>query len=1036
MTDLKGSDASENNGKTITIYIDDVPYQVEKDNNLLSGVLSNKLKLPYFCWHPVMGSIGACRQCAVTQYQDENDKRGRMVMSCMTPVSDGMRIGLTDKVSAKFRKQVIAAMMTNHPHDCPVCTEGGECHLQDMTVMTGHSTRLYQGEKRTFTNQYLGELVAHEMNRCITCYRCVRFYKDYAGGKDFDVFGSSNHVYFGRQDDGILASAFSGNLVEVCPTGVFTNKPFSQHYTRKWDLQSAASVCSHCSIGCNISIGERYGSIRRVVNRYNHNLNAYFLCDRGRFGLGFVNTDKRIRTIEGVATKVGEPSIGRVNEKSLTSALQKGNNEERFIGIGSARASIEGNRLLQYLVGKENFSCGYTNIDMQLAVHHKQLLAQYPQESLAGIENRTSAKQQHDLVLIIGENIEQSAPRLALSVHQVLKNAAFDKAADIGVHPWQDAAVKTYARATKTALINLQVQPTEFDQDALHSLILSPDKLVEALKSINQILAGDKTFVEENHKLKKGQNTAEPLTSELAAITSLLSASKKPLIVSGTSLKSVALLKEIEKIMASLACQRYTADPEIILVAEQCNSVGCLTLLDEHTLSIEQVLQRLIKQKQKQKNEMMSLLILEQDLVQLPLKVIKQLRQHCHRMIVLDHSQSRLTELADIVLPVACVSESAGHFVNYQGLVQAFYPAHCAQRPILVNWQWLNFLAKKLFNKTFLKEPAFNEMFFKANKLTDASFNLESLHELHHYFASHGEAWAVQLLQQLSPQSGKEEENAIVKSKDAIAQQTHRVSGRTAQFSNVTIHEPQALKSKENYLNFSMESDSVQKTYEQAFTWSPSWNSNQAILQSQQQVNGELTYAVSENYLTFVFNDHIEKHIDSLWSIPSVYEETFPEEVTLVQNLPWFLVDEQAKTLPEFILMFAGDEVQVSSELAEKNHWQAKQILKIEINGISVFGRIKVNNELSKDVVLVSVFALPNAVNNIKLKSESLSIATNEDQVNFYQNQEQRYQKAKQEQQSILARLKSNDQHIPITLCPSSFHDDEQEGNMLRGSNE
>ena len=139
--------------------------------------------------------------------------------------------------------------MINHPHDCPVCDEGGECHLQDMTVMTGHNYRRYKFRKKTYRNQYLGPFVNHEMNRCIQCYRCVRFYRDYAGGKDFDVFGSQNRIYFGRYQDGPLESVFSGNLVEVCPTGVFTDKTLKKHYTRKWDLQSAPSICSFCGVG-------------------------------------------------------------------------------------------------------------------------------------------------------------------------------------------------------------------------------------------------------------------------------------------------------------------------------------------------------------------------------------------------------------------------------------------------------------------------------------------------------------------------------------------------------------------------------------------------------------------------------------------------------------------------------------------------------------------------------------------------------------------------------------------------------------------
>ena len=167
----------------------------------------------------------------------------------------------------RFAQESSKGMMLNHPHDCPVCDEGGECHLQDMTVMTGHDYRSYGFQKRTFRNQYLGPFVNHEMNRCIQCYRCVRFYREYAGGRDLDAFGMRDQVFFGRNEDGVLENEFAGNLVEVCPTGVFTDKTLKQHYTRKWDLQMAPSVCVHCGLGCNINRGERYGMLRRIVTR-------------------------------------------------------------------------------------------------------------------------------------------------------------------------------------------------------------------------------------------------------------------------------------------------------------------------------------------------------------------------------------------------------------------------------------------------------------------------------------------------------------------------------------------------------------------------------------------------------------------------------------------------------------------------------------------------------------------------------------------------------------------------------------------------
>jgi NADH-quinone oxidoreductase subunit G len=164
-----------------------------------------------------------------------------------------------------------------------------------MTVMTGHSYRRFRFRKRTYINQNLGPFVNHEMNRCIQCYRCVRFYRDYAGGRDLNVFSSHHHVYFGRHEDGVLENEFSGNLVEICPTGVFTDKTLMRHYTRKWDLQTAPSICVHCGLGCNTIPGERYGKLRRIHNRYNGEVNGYFLCDRGRYGYEFVNSSGRIR---------------------------------------------------------------------------------------------------------------------------------------------------------------------------------------------------------------------------------------------------------------------------------------------------------------------------------------------------------------------------------------------------------------------------------------------------------------------------------------------------------------------------------------------------------------------------------------------------------------------------------------------------------------------------------------------------------------------------------------------------------------------
>ena len=354
-----------------TIFIDDRPCTVPDGKNLLEACLTLGFDLPYFCWHPAMHSVGACRQCAVKLFRDEKDRKGRIVMSCMTPAVEGTRISVDDAEARAFRAGNIEWLMANHPHDCPVCDEGGECHLQDMTVMTGHVYRRYRFPKRTHVNQDLGPFVNHEMNRCIQCYRCVRFYRDYAGGRDFDVFSSHAHVYFGRHADGPLESEFAGNLAEVCPTGVFTDKTFKKHYTRKWDLQTAPSVCVHCGAGCNTIAGERYGTLRRIQNRFNGEVNGYFLCDRGRFGYEFVNGESRIR--QPLLRKKDSRGADAVTERispekaiDLFIPLLLPGGTAGVIGIGSPRASLEANFTLRTLVGADHFFSGHGETEHRL----------------------------------------------------------------------------------------------------------------------------------------------------------------------------------------------------------------------------------------------------------------------------------------------------------------------------------------------------------------------------------------------------------------------------------------------------------------------------------------------------------------------------------------------------------------------------------------------------------------------------------------------------------------------------------------------
>jgi NADH dehydrogenase/NADH:ubiquinone oxidoreductase subunit G len=207
-----------------TIHVDGKSYEVEGSDNLLQACLSLGLTSLFL----LAPGARFRRRLPPVRGQHVRQRRttaGRIVMSCMTPSTDNTYISIDDEeAKANSARVVVEWLMTNHPHDCPVCEEGGHCHLQDMTVMTqSPAKRRYRFNKRTHHNQDLGPFINHEMNRCIACYRCVRYYKDYADGSDLGVFGAHDSVYFGRVRR-LLESEFSGNLTEVCPTGVFTDK--------------------------------------------------------------------------------------------------------------------------------------------------------------------------------------------------------------------------------------------------------------------------------------------------------------------------------------------------------------------------------------------------------------------------------------------------------------------------------------------------------------------------------------------------------------------------------------------------------------------------------------------------------------------------------------------------------------------------------------------------------------------------------------------------------------------------------------------
>lgn len=394
-----------------TLTIDNLSVTVPDGSTIFEAAEQLGIVVPHFCYHQALGAVGACRMCAVTVV--EGSMPG-LKMSCMTPAEEGMVVLTGTEQVTEFREHVGEWLMTNHPHDCPVCDEGGECQLQEMTISCGHGIRRYRGNKRTYQNQDLGPFVAQEMNRCIQCYRCARTYKDYCGGRDFGPMGSRQRVFFGRFKDGMLESDFSGNIVDVCPTGVLTDKTF-RFKTRLWDLEQAPSICPHCSLGCATVPGGRYRELQRVVGGMNPHTNGHFICDRGRFGSGYVNHPDRPREAraDGAMRPVSE-AVEVLRQRIEAIVDQYG--PEAVALVGSGRASLEANLLLKQWAAE--LKCPMPVFEL----HPRRIRAvRQTAGTLSGQLASLGQVRQSDLIVVFGADPLADGPMLALALRQAVR---------------------------------------------------------------------------------------------------------------------------------------------------------------------------------------------------------------------------------------------------------------------------------------------------------------------------------------------------------------------------------------------------------------------------------------------------------------------------------------------------------------------------------------------------------------------------------------------------------------------------------------
>lgn len=772
----------------IKINIDGNSFEVKSGRNLLHTGLALGFNIPHFCYHPALGSVGVCRLCAVKKYKDDNDARGRIVMSCMEPVTDGLRVSIEDEEAKAFRKAVIESLMINHPHDCPICDEGGECHLQDMTVMTGHNYRRFSFKKRTFRNQDLGPFINHEFNRCIQCYRCLRFYTDYAGGRDFGVFGSRDHLYFGRYKDGTLENEFSGNLAEVCPTGVFTDKTLKRHYIRKWDMTNGPSVCVNCGVGCNTIVSERYGLITRIMNRYNGAVNGYFLCDRGRYGYEFVNDGRRIKNILSKASR--DSNLEITNENELKARLKTLSSEsQKLIGIGSPRASLESNYALFRLVGRDNFFSGILRKDQHLINQALRVLSNGPfhSPSLKEIEKA-------DAILILGEDLTNIAPMVALAVRQAARNKSYDIASKNGVPLWHDDAVRTIGDHVKSPVFIATIKEDKLDDIAERVYRASPQDIARLGFAVA-------SFIDDKAPRVNNMGKEELELAQQIAIK--LKEAKNPLILSGVHYSIEEIINASANIAMALSSSGKLADLSFIF--NECNSVGTAMMGGKPLDDALAVAHR---------GDADTAIVLENNLYhRAKRKVIDQFLDSCKQVIVLDHLTNITTSKADVLLPVGTFAESTGTLVNNEGRAQRFYKALPLNYPIMDSWKWIKYISNIVENQGNSLVPDFESV---VKSMSDEIPTFNKIWDLTY------------------------EKNSIMLN-EKIARQTRRFSGRTAIHASVNVSEQAPPVDDDSPLAFTMEGGyEIPSSSLIPFYWSPGWNSVQALCKYTDEPNGSV----------------------------------------------------------------------------------------------------------------------------------------------------------------------------------------------------
>ena len=397
------------------------------------------ITIPRFCYHKKLSIAANCRMCLV-----EVEKVGKPLPACATPVTEGMKVFTRSPKAISAQKGVLEFLLINHPLDCPICDQGGECDLQEMAMGFGNDVSQYAEGKRIVADRDIGPLVATDMTRCIHCTRCVRFGDEIAGLRELGATGRGEFTRIGTYVERTVDSELSGNVIDLCPVGALTDKPYRYH-ARPWELVAHDSVSPHDCVGANLRIDTRGNQVMRVVPRDNEAVNESWLADRDRYAYMGLRHGERL-------TAAHIKKDGKWQQTDWDTALTfaaeglkrlvASEGAERLGALGAYTATTEELYLLQKLLR----GLGSDHVDhrlRQLDFSDQQGLGAFPWlgQALSDLDGL-------DAALLVGSNVRMEQPLIATRLRKAVVNGArvmainpaaydlrFSMAENVAVHP-------------------------------------------------------------------------------------------------------------------------------------------------------------------------------------------------------------------------------------------------------------------------------------------------------------------------------------------------------------------------------------------------------------------------------------------------------------------------------------------------------------------------------------------------------------------------------------------------------------------------